>query len=92
MDTENFLLKRRALIERLEERRSKDLSTYPFRMGDAWGVKFPVWMRGALSLLPSGGLISKFIQIGVPLAVPFLFKRQTPFITRLLARLFPSES
>jgi hypothetical protein len=92
MDTENFLLKRRALLERLEERRSKDLASYPFRMGDAWGIKLPGWVRWALTLVPTGGLVSRFIQIGLPLAVPFLFKKQTPLISRLLARLFPSES
>ena len=92
MDTENFLLRRRALVERLEERRSKNLSSYPFRIGEAWGIKLPVWIRWALSLVPSGGIINRFIQIGLPLAVPFLFKRQTPLISRLLARFFPSES
>jgi hypothetical protein len=92
MDTENFLLKRRSLLERMEERRSKDLSSYPFRMGDVLGIKLPVWIRWALSLAPSGGLISKFVQIGLPLAIPFLFKRETPFMSRLLARFFPSKS
>jgi hypothetical protein len=43
-------------------------------------------------LAPSGGLISKFVQIGLPLAIPFLFKRETPFMSRLLARFFPSKS
>ena len=92
MDTEDYLLKRRALQERLAERRSKDLSRYPFRMGDALGVKLPTWIRLAFTLVPTSGMISRFIQFGLPLAAPYLFKKQPPLLNRLLARFFPTES
>lgn len=92
MDTEDFLLKRRPLLERLDARRSKDLSAYPFRMGGAFGLKLPVWARWALSLAPGGGLVSKLMQIGLPLAIPFFFKREPPLLNRILARFFPSKA
>ena len=34
------------LAGRLQSRRDKDLATYPFRMIEDYGVKFPVWMLG----------------------------------------------
>jgi hypothetical protein len=80
MDTENFLLKRRALLDRMEAR----------RLANAGGVKLPAWMRWAIRLAPSGGVLGPLIQIGMPLVIPFLFRRQASWFSRLLVRLLPS--
>ena len=88
MDTENFILKRHQLLERLEERRAKDLSAYPFRIGEDYGVKLPPWARFALSFMGRGGIINHLLEVGLPLAVPFLLKRQTPSWGRFVSRLF----
>jgi hypothetical protein len=92
MDTENFLLKRNALLERLGERRTKDLSLYPFQMGTSFGLKFPIWARLALSLVSRGGILSSLMQVALPLAAPFFLKRQPPIFIRLFDRFFPSRS
>ena len=92
MDTENFILRRHVLLERLGERRSRDLSSYPFQIGNIWGVKMPIWLRWGLSLVPNGGLVSRLMQVALPLAVPFIFRKQAPLVTRLFDRIFPSKS
>jgi hypothetical protein len=88
MDTENFILKRREILERLEARRVKDYTSYPFRIAEEYGVHLPSWARLALSFVTSGGLISKFLEVGLPLALPFLVKRQVPSLGRLVQRFF----
>ena len=92
MDTENFLLRRRAILERLDQRRSRDPSGYPFRMGSVFGMKFPFWMKWGLSLATRGGVLSRLLEVGLTLAVPLLLKKQQPFLSRLLARFQSSEA
>jgi len=92
MDTENFIVERHRLIERLEVRRAKDLSSYPFRMGEDFGIKLPSWARLALSFVSNGGLINRFLEVGVPLALPFLLKRQAPSWSRLVQRFFSPKA
>ena len=92
MDTEDFLLKRRALQERMDERRAKDRSSFPFRIGDAFGFKLPSLIRWTLSFLPLGGFVSNLMSLGLPLAIPFFFKKKPPLVSRLLSRFFPSKS
>ena len=88
MDTEHFILERRELLERMEERRAKDLSSYPFKIGEDFGIKLPSWARLALSFAGRGGLLNRFLEVGIPLALPFLMKRQVPSWGRLVQRLF----
>ena len=92
MDTENFILERQRMIERLEARRAKDLSQYPFRMVEDYGMKLPSWARLALSFVSKGGILNRFIEIGVPLALPFLLKRETPSWGSLARRFFSSKA
>jgi len=86
MDTENFLLKRRAILERLEERRSRHPSGYPFRIGSLFGMKFPFWLKWGLSLASRQGAIVRLLEVGLTLAAPVLFMKKVPFLTRLLTR------
>ena len=88
MDTEDFLLERRNLLERLSDRRARDLSSSPVRMARALGIEFPAWAKVLLSLAPNAGVLSGLMRIGLPLALPFLFKRKAPFFTRLLAHFY----
>src|SRR5207248_6763563 len=57
MDTENFIVSRASLLERLQARRQKDLTSYPFRMIEDYGVKFPAWTRLVLSFITQGGAV-----------------------------------
>ena len=92
MDTENFLVRRRDLTERLYERRVRDRSTYPLPLGTHFGLELPLWARCALSLMPRGGLVSSLLQIGLPLAAPFVFRKKVPWINRLLTHFLPSKA
>ena len=92
MDTENFIVTRADLVERLQSRREKDLTTYPFRMIEDYGVKFPAWMRLALSFVTRGGAFARLMEMGLPLAVPFLFRKKLPFMERLVLRIFSPKS
>jgi hypothetical protein len=88
MDTEDFIVSRREILERLEERRKRDYTSYPFRIAEEYGIRLPSWARLALSFVTSGGLLSKFLEVGLPLALPFLVKRQIPSWGRLVQRFF----
>jgi len=90
MDTENFLLKRRSLIERLESRRAQDLSAY--QGGSLFGLKLPMVARLALSMVPRGGIVTSLLQIGLPLAATFFLKKKPSFISGILARFLPSRA
>jgi len=92
MDTESFILNRREIVERLEARRAKDLSAYPFRMAENLGIQFPSWARWALSFASQGGAFSKVLQIGLPLAIPLLFNKKTPMVQNFLSRIFPPKA
>ncbi len=92
MDTKNFILARRELMDRLQARRARELSNYPFRMPDDFGVKLPTLARWALSFASQGGAISKMMEIGIPLAIPFLFRKKTSFMGRLLSRFVPPKA
>jgi len=92
MDTENFNLERSRLVERLQARRAAELTSYPFRMMDDYGVTLPPWARLALSFVTRGGALSRFLEVGLPLAVPFLFRKQMPFVERLVHRIFSPKS
>ena len=78
MDTENFLLRRRAILERLDERRSGNLSLYPFRI--------PTWVKWGLALASRGGIVSTLLELGLTVAAPLLLKKPLPFLGRLLSR------
>jgi hypothetical protein len=92
MDTENFIVERNQIVERLEARRAKDLSNYPFRITEEYGVKLPSWARLALSFASGGGILNRFLEVGLPLALPFLIKRQVPSWGRLVQRFFSSKA
>ena len=92
MDTENFIVSRASLLERLQARRQKDLSAYPFRMMEDYGVKFPAWTRLALSFVTRGGALARLMEMGFPLVVPFLFRKKLPFMERLVLRIFSPKS
>ena len=92
MDTENFIVTRAELLERLQARRQKDLTSYPFRMIEDYGVKFPAWTRLLLSFLTQGGALARLMEMGLPLAAPFLFRKKLPFMERLVLRLFSPKS
>ena len=92
MDSENFILNRREILERLEVRRSKDLSTYPFRIGKDYGVQLPAWAQLVLSFASQNGILNRFLEVGLPVALPFLLKRQAPSWGRLVQRLFSPKS
>jgi hypothetical protein len=92
MDTENFIVTRAEFLERLQSRRQKDLGSYPFRMIEDYGVKFPAWARLALSFVTRGGALARLMEMGLPLAVPFLFRKKMPFVERLVLRIFSPKS
>ena len=92
MDTADFILDRTRLTEQLQARRAKDLTSYPFRLMDDFGVKLSPWARLALSFVTRGGAINRLLEIGLPLAVPFLFKKQMPFFDRIVHRIFSRKS
>jgi hypothetical protein len=92
MDTENFIVSRHQILERLEERRRKDYTSYPFRIAEEYGVRLPSWARLALSFVTSGGVLSRFLEVGLPLALPFLVKKQMPSFGRLVQRFFSPKS
>jgi hypothetical protein len=92
MDTKDFIVGRAELLERLQARRSRELSGYPFQMMNDYGVKLPAWARLALSFVTRGGALSHLLEVGLPLAVPFLFKKQMPFFERLVHRIFSLKS
>ncbi len=92
MDSENFILSRSALLDRLRGRRATRLSSYPFRMLDEYGMKMPAWARLALSFVTRGGILGRFLEVGIPLAAPFLLRRHMPFAERLLQRIFSTKS
>jgi hypothetical protein len=92
MDTENFIVTRAELVERLQSRRQKDLSTYPFRMVEEYGMKMPAWARLVLSFVTQGGALARLMEMGLPLAVPFLFRKKMPFMERLVLRIFSPKS
>jgi hypothetical protein len=92
MDTENFILTRSRLVEQLQARRAKELASYPFRMMDDYGIKLPSWARLVLSFVTSGGALSRFLDVSLPLAIPFLFKKQLPLFDRLVQRIFSPKS
>jgi hypothetical protein len=91
MDSEDFIVDRREIVARMEERRSRDVSSYPFQMGAGFGFQLPGWLRMALSFAPRGGLVSSLMQISLPLVAPFLLKKQIPLLSRLLTRFYPSK-
>jgi hypothetical protein len=92
MDTKDFLLKRQAILERLDERRSRDPSAYPFQMGSIFGMKFPFWLKWGLSFATRGGVLSRLLQVGLTIAAPLVLKKQLPFLSRLLSRFSSSEA
>jgi hypothetical protein len=92
MDTEDFIVSRASLLERLQTRRAKDLTSYPFRMIEDYGVKFPAWTRLALSFITQGGALARLMEMGLPLVVPFLFRKKLPFMERLVLRIFSPKS
>ena len=92
MDTENFIVKRAELVSELQRRRSMDLDAYPFRMVRDYGIKLPTWARLALSFVTRGGALSRMMELGIPLAFPFLFRKQMPFMERLVYRIFSHKS
>jgi hypothetical protein len=92
MDTEDFIVSRAGLLERLQTRRDKDLGGYPFRMIEDYGVKLPAWARLALSFVTQGGAFARLMEMGLPLAIPFLFRKKLPFMERLVLRIFSPKS
>ena len=92
MDTENFIVSRTELVERLQNRREKELQSYPFRMMEDYGVRLPAWARLAMSFMTRGGALSRLLELGLPLVVPFLFRKQMPFVDRLVQRFFSRKS
>jgi hypothetical protein len=86
MDTENFLLTRRAILDRLEDRRSRRPSANLFGMGGLFGLKLPFWLKWGLSLATEQGAIVRLLEVGLTLAAPFLLKKKAPFLNRVLAR------
>lgn len=92
MDTKDFIVSRTELVERMESRRRSDLSSYPFRMVEHYGVKFPAWARLALSFLSQGGALSRMMEISMPFVVPYIFRKQMPLVDRLVQRIFSRKS
>jgi hypothetical protein len=92
MDTKDFIVGRAEITERLQGRRSRELSSYPLHMLDNYGVKLPAWAKLALSFVTRGGALSHLLEVGLPLAVPFIFKKQMPFFDRLVHRIFSLKS
>ncbi len=92
MDTEYFVVRRSELTELLQQRRALELTTYPFQMMEDYGVKLPAWARLGLSMFARGGLMGKFLELGIPLAAPFLFRKKMPFVSRLIQTIFSAKS
>ncbi len=92
MDTENFIVKRAELVEELQRRRMSDMGSYPFQLMKEYGVRLPTWARFALSFVTRGGVLSRMMEVALPLAVPFLLKKQMPFFDRLVHRIFSPKS
>jgi hypothetical protein len=92
MDTEHFVLDSARISERLAARRSVTLSSYPSHAMERFGVQVPLWAKLALSFATRGGALSRLLEIGIPLAAPFLFRRQMPFLERLVHRIFSAKS
>ncbi len=92
MDTEDFIVSRASLLERLQTRREKDLGSYPFHMADYYGVKLPAWARLVLSFVTQGGAFARLLEMGLPLTIPFLFRKKMPFVERLVLRIFSPKS
>jgi hypothetical protein len=92
MDSENFIVTRSRLVEQLQARRARDLASYPFHMMDDYGIKLPAWARLVLSFVTRGGSLSRFLDVGLPLAVPYLFKKQLPLFDRIIQRIFSPKS
>src|SRR5438132_532889 len=51
MDTEDFIVNRSRIMERLQARRATQLEFYPFRMMDHYGLRLPTWSREAETLM-----------------------------------------
>jgi hypothetical protein len=85
MDTESFLLRRRAILEKLDERRARPASS-PYPMGGLFGMKFPFWLKWGLSLTSREGAMVRLLELGMTLAAPLLLKKKVPFLSRLLSR------
>jgi len=79
-------------MERLQARRATQLEFYPFRMMDHYGLRLPTWARVALSFVTRGGLLSHLLEVGLPLAMPFFYKKQAPFFERLIQRIFSPKA
>lgn len=92
MDSENFILERNRLTTRMNDRRHERLEAYPFRMFQDMGLKMPVWARLALSFISRGSVMSRFLEVGLPLAAPFIFSRQLPLVDKLVHRIFSRKS
>lgn len=92
MDTESFVVRRAELVAQLQARRERDLGTYPFRMIEEYGVRLPAWARLGLSFISKGGAMSRLLEMGLPLAIPLIFRRKMSFVDRLVQRLFTSKS
>jgi hypothetical protein len=92
MDAKNFILNRHQILVRLENRRQIDVTNYPFQMGKEYGIQLPAWARLALSVVTQGSVLSRFLQVGLPLAAPFLLRRQMPSWGRLVQRFFTPKS
>ena len=94
MDTEHFIVRRHELIERLESRRLVNYPN-PFRMGETLGYKLPMLAQWVFSLAGNGGgMLGRFLEIGLPLAIPLLFrkKEQSSFIGRIAQRFFSPKA
>jgi len=92
MDTKDFILERAELMERMQDRRHRDLQEFPFRMIEDYGVKLPPWARLALSFISQGGALNRLMEISMPFVVPYFFRRQMPFMDRLVHRIFSRKS
>ena len=92
MDTENFIVSRAQLVEQLQRRRSSDVDSYPFKLMRDYGIQLPVWARLGLSFMTRGGVVTRLMEIALPLTIPLLFKKQMPFFDRLVHRIFSRKS
>ncbi len=92
MDTENFVLERSRIVERLDRRRSQDLTSFPFQFLGRAGIRFPAWARLAMSFISKESVISRFLEVGIPLAAPLLFRHKMPFVNKLVQSLFSRKS
>ncbi len=85
MDTENFILRRRQVTDRLGTRRARELTAYPFILGGNSGFHLPGWARVALSFVPRGGLVTALMGSVLPLVAPFLMEKKSSILSRFLA-------